>query len=313
MTDRTAAVDASWPTLPPLVDWQDTLSTVHMWTQIVGKIRLALSPRINHWWGITLYTTTRGLTTSPIPSGRRSFAIDFDFMDHVLSITTADGEGRSFALKPMPVAEFFQRTMAALHELQIDVKIFARPVEVVEAIPFGADSRHASYDARAVNRFWLALVQANRVFTEFRARFIGKSSPVHFFWGGFDLAVTRFSGRMAPRHRGGIPNCPDWVMEEAYSHEVSSAGLWPGGGVGEASFYAYAYPTPVGFSEYPVLPEAAYFHPELGEFLLPYEDVRAADDPDRALLSFLQTTYEAAAVCASWDRLALERSATSKG
>jgi hypothetical protein len=307
MTDRTAGVDAVWPTLLPLHTWQDTCTTLHMWAQIVGKIRLELAPRINHWWGATLYTTTRGLTTSPIADGRRSFAIDFDFLDHVLRITTSDGTGRSFSLKPMSVAEFFHKTMGALHELDVDVGIFTRPVEVTEAIPFETDNQHASYDADAVHRFWRALVQVERVLTQFRARFIGKASPVHFFWGAFDLAVTRFSGRTAPKHRGGVPNCADWVMEEAYSHEVSSAGFWPGTGVGEASFYAYAYPVPAGFTAYPVQPEAAYFHEALGEFILPYEAVRTADDPDQTLLSFLQTTYEAAAVLAHWDRRALER------
>jgi hypothetical protein len=278
-----------------------------MWLQVVGKIRLELGPKINHWWGATLYTTTRGLTTSPIPGGRRSFAIDFDFLDHVLRITTSDGTGRSFRLKPMSVAEFFRKIMGALHELDIEVEIFTRPVEVTEAIPFESDTQHASYDADAVQRFWRALVQVERVFTQFRARFIGKVSPVHFFWGAFDLAVTRFSGRTAPKHRGGIPNCADWVMEEAYSHEVSSAGFWPGTGVGEASFYAYAYPVPTGFTAYPVQPKAAYFHEALGEFILPYEAVRMAGDPDQTLLSFLQTTYEAAAVSAHWDRRLLER------
>ena len=307
MTDRTGGADAVWPKLLPLHTWEDTCTTLHMWTQVVGKIRLELAPRINHWWGAALYTTTRGLTTSPIPVGKRSFAIDFDFLDHVLRITNSDGTARSFSLKPMSVAEFFRKTTGALHELDIDVDIFTRPVEVVEAIPFEADNQHASYDAEAVHRFWRALVQVERVLTQFRARFIGKVSPIHFFWGGFDLAVTRFSGRTAPRHRGGIPNCADWVMEEAYSHEVSSAGFWPGTGVGEASFYAYAYPAPPGFAAYPVQPEEAYFHQALGEFILPYEAVRTADDPDKTLLSFLQTTYEAAAVLAHWDRRALER------
>jgi hypothetical protein len=303
----TIGSDDDWPTLRPLQDWQDTCTTVHMWSQIVGKIRLKLGPRINHWWGATLYTTTRGLTTSPIPVGKRSFAIDFDFLNHVLRISTSDGTGHSFTLEPMPVAEFFRKTMGALRALDIEVGIFTRPVEVIEAIPFEADRKHASYDADAAQRFWRALVQVDRVLTQFRARFVGKASPVHFFWGGFDLAATRFSGRTAPKHRGGIPNCADWVMEEAYSHEVSSAGFWPGAGVGEASFYAYAYPAPPGFSDYPVEPGAAYFHQALGEFILPYEAVRTADAPDEALLSFLQTTYDAAAVTAHWDRHALER------
>jgi len=311
MTDHTAGADAVWPKLLPLHTWEDTCTTLHMWTQVVGKIRLELGPRVNHWWGAALYTTTRGLTTSPIAVGTRSFAIDFDFVDHVLRITTSDGTGRSFSLKPMPVAEFYRKTMGALHELYVNVEIFTRPVEVTEAIPFEADNQHASYDADAVHRFWRALLQVERVLTQFRAGFIGKGSPVHFFWGGFDLAVTRFSGRTAPRHRGGVPNCADWVMEEAYSHEVSSAGFWPGAGVGEASFYAYAYPAPPGFAAYPVQPQAAYFHQVLGEFILPYESVRTADDPDKTLLSFLQTTYEAAAVLAHWDRRALERGTSS--
>jgi uncharacterized protein DUF5996 len=311
MTDPTAGADAVWPKLLPLHTWEDTCTTLHMWTQVVGKIRLELGPRVNHWWGAALYTTTRGLTTSPIAVGTRSFAIDFDFVDHVLRITTSDGTGRSFSLKPMPVAEFYRKTLGALHELYVNVEIFTRPVEVTEAIPFEADNQHASYDADAVQRFWRALLQVERVLTQFRAGFIGKGSPVHFFWGGFDLAVTRFSGRTAPRHRGGVPNCADWVMEEAYSHEVSSAGFWPGAGLGEASFYAYAYPAPPGFAAYPVQPQAAYFHQVLGEFILPYESVRTADDPDKTLLSFLQTTYEAAAVLAHWDRRALERGTSS--
>ena len=277
-----------------------------MWSQIVGKVRLASSPWINHSWGAALYVTTRGLGTSPIPYQERTFAIDFDFVAHVLCITTSDGRTRSFALEPMSVAAFFEKTMRALEELDIRVAIFARPVEVDPAIAFPEDAAHASYAAGAVEAFWRALCQVQRVFGDFRARFVGKCSPVHFFWGGFDLAVTRFSGRPAPKHPGGIPNCADWVMQEAYSHEVSSAGFWPGSGLGEAAFYAYAYPAPDGFAQYPVEPSAAYFHATLGEFILPYEAVRTADDPDRALLSFLQTTYEAAAELARWDRGALE-------
>jgi Family of unknown function (DUF5996) len=247
MPDRSAR--AAWPKLPPLAEWQDTFTTLHMWTQIVGKIRLALAPRINHWWGATLHTTTHGLTTTPIPHGARSFAIDFDFVEHALRIQTSQGGGRKFELEPLPVAEFFRKIMILLRELDLEVKIFTRPVEVVEAIRFEADTRHASYDAASVERYFRALAQVERVFQEFRSRFIGKVSPVHFFWGGFDLAVTRFSGRPAPKHRGGVPNCADWVMEEAYSHEVSSAGFWPGAGVGEAAFYAYAYPAPPGFND----------------------------------------------------------------
>lgn len=297
--------------LPPLEEWQDTCTTIHMWSQVIGKIRLELGPSINHSWGTAMYVTTRGLTTSPIPNGGRSFAIDFDFVEHKLCITTSEGAERSFRLEPMAVADFYGKTMSALRELGIEVAIFTRPVEVVEAIRFEEDRQHASYDAEAAHRFWQALVQADRVFKEFRARFIGKVSPVHFFWGAFDLAVTRFSGRTAPKHPGGVPNCADRVMEEAYSHEVSSAGFWPGPGLGEAAFYAYAYPAPDGFKEYPVQPEAAYFHETLGEFILPYEAVRTAADPDQALLSFLETTYEAAAVLANWDRAALERKPAS--
>jgi hypothetical protein len=296
--------------LPPLQSWRDTLTTVHMWSQVLGKIRLARAPLVNHSWGSTLYVTTRGLTTSPIPDGKRTFAIDFDFVGHHLRISTSDGQERSFALIPMSVADFFGKTMGALRALGIEVHIFSRPVEVLEAIRFEDDLRHASYDAQAVHLLWRALVQVERVFARFRARFIGKVSPVHFFWGGFDLAVTRFSGRTAPRHPGGVPNCPNWVMEEAYSHEVSSAGFWPGSGLGgkeEPAFYAYAYPKPEGFEQHPVQPGAAFFHQQLGEFILPYDAMRTADDPDEALLAFLQTTYEAAAVLAEWNRPALER------
>jgi hypothetical protein len=308
--DQSTMSPTLWPALPRLEEWKDTLTTLHMWTQIVGKIRLELAPPVNHSWGVVLQVTTRGLTTSPISQGNRSFAIDFDFVDHMLRITTSDGDARSFALQPMSVAEFFAKTMDALTELNVEVHIYTRPVEVVEAIRFEEDHQHASYDARPAHLFWRAMVQAQRVFTEFRARFIGKVSPVHFFWGGFDLAVTRFSGRTAPKHPGGVPNCADWVMQEAYSHEVSSAGFWPGGGLGgqeEAAFYAYAYPSPAGFSHYPVLPREAYFHAGLGEFVLPYEAVRTAVNPDQALLAFLQSTYEAAAVLADWNRQALER------
>jgi hypothetical protein len=278
-----------------------------MWTQIVGKIRLALAPQSNHWWGATLYVSTRGLTTSPIPYRAGAFAIELDFLSHALHVTSSNGAQRGLALEPMSVAQFQRKLMHELSELDIHVKILGRPVEVAEAIPFASDEQHASYDAEAVQRFWRALVQVERVFTQFRARFLGKVSPVHFFWGAFDLAVTRFSGRSAPKHPGGIPNCADWVMTEAYSHELSSAGFWPGAGVGEACFYAYAYPAPAGFPEYAVEPSAAYFHPTLGEFILPYEAVRGAPDPDATLLAFLQTTYEAAANLAKWDRPALER------
>jgi hypothetical protein len=313
--DASTAPSATWPALPPLDQWRETFTTLHMWTQIVGKVRLARAPHINHWWGSTLYVTTRGLTTSPIFDGPRSFAINFDFVEHALRITTSEGTHRSFALQPMSVADFYDQTMSALRALGIDIHILARPVEVVDAIPFQQDHRHASYEREPVHQFWRALVQAERVFTEFRARFIGKVSPVHFFWGAFDLAVTRFSGRTAPKHAGGAPNCPDWVMQEGYSHEVSSAGFWPGAGLGgkeEAAFYAYAYPQPAGFAEYPVLPRAAHFHTGLGEFILPYEAVRTARNPDETLLAFLQSTYEAAANLAAWERPALERPPLAK-
>lgn len=295
-----------WPELPALAHWQKTLDTVHMWAQIVGKIRLALGPWINHSWGSALYVTSQGLTTSPIPYQGRSFAIDFDFVNHLLAVTTSDGDERRFALRPMTVAAFYLQLMHTLAELGIRVDIFTRPVEVEVATPFESNTKDASYDADAVHRFWRALVQADRVFNAFRARYIGKASPVHLFWGSFDLAATRFSGRTAPTHPGGAPNCADWVMQEAYSHELSSAGFWAGPGLGEAAFYAYAYPTPEGFRGYPVQPAAAYFHEGLGEFVLPYEAVRAADFPDDALMVFLQTTYEAAAETGHWDRAALD-------
>jgi hypothetical protein len=296
-----------WPKLPELPAWQGTCETVHMWTQVVGKIRLALSPWINHSWGSTLYVTTRGLATSPIPYGTDAFEITFDFIDHELRITTSSGDKRTFALKPMTVADFYDKTMQSLRELGIEVTIFTRPTEVVDAIPFEKDEQHASYDADAVHRFWRALVQVDRVFKAFRARFIGKASPVHFFWGAFDLAATRFSGRVAPRHPGGAPNCADWVMEEAYSHALASAGFWPGAGLGEAAFYAYAYPEPHGYRTARCKPEAAYFSETLGEFILPYSAVQAARDPDQVLLDFLQSTYETAADLAAWDRAAVER------
>ena len=297
-----------WPRLP-LDQWQDTYETLHLWSQIVGKIRLSQMPWINHSWHVALYVTASGLTTSLIPYGTRGFEIAFDFADHRLRIATSEGERRSFALKPMSVATFYRKIFHALAELDIEARIWPMPVEILDPIhPFPENEAQAAYDAESVGRYWQALLQIHRVFTNFRARFIGKVSPVHFFWGAFDIAVTRFSGRSAPKHPGGAPNCADWVMEEAYSHEVSSAGFWPGAGLGEAAFYAYAYPEPGGFSEYNVRPEAAYYHKELGEFILPYEAVRTADDPDSVLLEFLQTTYEAAADLAEWDRGgALER------
>jgi len=295
-----------WPALP-LDSWQDTYETLHLWSQIIGKIRLSQMPWINHSWHVPLYVTARGLTTSLIPHGNRGFEIDFDFIDHRLHIAASDGERSSFALEPMPVAEFYRKVMTALDELAIDVQIWQMPVEIPDPIePFSENGTQSAYDAEAVERFWKALLQIHRVFTAFRANFIGKVSPVHFFWGAFDLAVTRFSGRTAPKHPGGAPNCADWVMEEAYSHELSSAGFWPGAGLGEAAFYAYAYPEPDGFAEHAIRPREAYYNRELGEFVLPYEAVRTAEDPDAMLLDFLQSTYEAAAILAGWDRDALE-------
>lgn len=302
----------TWPLLPPFDAWQPTIETVHRWLQIVGKIRLALTPWINHSWHVPLYVTACGLTTSPIHHGSRSFQIDFDFVDHRLCIETADGERRSFALEPMTVAAFYERIMRLLDELDLAVRIWPSPVEIPDPIErFPDDHRHGSYDAAAVGALWRALVHVDRVFTAFRARFIGKVSPVHLFWGAFDLAVTRFSGRTAPTHPGGAPNCADWVMREAYSHEVSSAGFWPGTGLGEPAFYSYAYPEPAGFAARPVQPAAAYYHPELRELVLPYDAVRTAADPDAALTTFLQSSYESAAELAAWDRAALEQAERS--
>jgi hypothetical protein len=298
-TDATA-----WPDLAAS-PWSDTRDTLHMWTQVVGKVRLALTPMMNQWWQVALYVSSRGLTTSLMHAGDRGLEIEFDFVDHVLDLRTTSGDRRQIALEPRTVASFYAATTTALDELGVGVRLFPRPSEVVDAIPFDEDEVHRSYDADAAHRFWLALVQIHRVLVEFRSRFTGKASPVHFFWGGADLCTTRFSGRPAPRHPGGVPNCPDWVQEMAYSHEVSSCGYWPGGADGGA-FYSYAYPQPGGFADWPVEPAAASYDPDLGEFLLPYAAVRTAPDPDAALLSFLQSTYEAAATLANWDRPALE-------
>ena len=293
-----------WPDLT-LSRWEATRDTVHLWTQIVGKIRLGLMPMINHWWQVPLYVSARGLTTSLMPAGDRGLEVEFDFVDHVLHFRTTDGERRNVKLEPRSVANFYAATTTALDELGVRVQLYPRPSEVVEAIPFDEDELHRSYDADAAHRFWLALVQSHRVLVRFRAGFIGKASPVHFFWGGADLCTTRFSGRPAPKHRGGVPNCPDWVQELAYSHEVSSCGYWPGGSE-EGSFYSYAYPQPDGFADRKVEPSAAYYDHTLGEFLLPYAAVRTAPDPDAALMSFFQSTYEAAAELAAWDRNSLE-------
>jgi hypothetical protein len=299
----------TWPSLP-FESWSDTCATLHMWTQVVGKIRLVQSPWVNHSWHVTLYVTSRGLTTSPIPYGDRTFEIEFDFLDHHLGIRASDGRTGAVPLEPQSVAAFYRRLMAEMARLELPVDIRKKPNEVAEAIRFDQDESHRAYDRESANRFWRILVQADRVFKEFRSRFIGKCSPVHLFWGGLDLAVTRFSGRRAPQHPGGIPNLPDWVTREAYSHEVSSCGFWAGGGaVPNAAFYSYAYPEPAGFSEAAVRPEAAFYSTDLREFILPYDVVRQAEDPDRTLLDFLQATYEAAANLAQWDRGSLERSA----
>jgi len=279
-----------------------------MWTQIVGKIRLAQTPWVNHSWHVPLYVTSRGLGTSPIPHGTRTFEIDFDFLDHELLIRTSDGTRRTLPLAPRAVADFYREVMGVLAELDLPVRIHTKPNEVERAIPFPQDREHAAYDSDHARRFWRILVQADRVMKAFRARFVGKCSPVHFFWGSFDLAVTRFSGRPAPRHPGGVPNFPDWIAREAYSHEVSSCGFWPGGGVVPMPvFYAYAYPEPEGFRDARVEPAGAFYSADLREFVLPYDAVRAAEAPDAALTMFLQSTYEAAAERGGWDRSALER------
>lgn len=297
---------AAWPSLS-FEEWKDTCATLHMWTQIVGKIRLAQTPWINHSWHATLYVTPRGLTTSRIPYGTRIFQIDFDFIDHQLLIQTSDGDVRLLELRPRSVADFYREVVATLRELDLEVRIHTKPNEVVDPIPFERDDQHASYAPAYASRFWRILIQADRVFNEFRARFIGKCSPVHFFWGSFDLAVTRFSGRPAPQHPGGVPHLPDAVTQEAYSHEVSSCGFWPGGGqIAYPAFYSYAYPSPDGFADAPVKPEGAFYNSDLGEFLLPYDKVRKAERPDDVLLEFLQSTYEAAATLGRWDRTALE-------
>jgi hypothetical protein len=278
-----------------------------MWTQIVGKIRLRESAPINHGWHSTLYVTSRGLTTSPIPHGARTFQIDFDFIDHVLPVTVSDGSTARVRLEPRTVAAFYRELMDALQGLGLDVQIYAKPNEVPDPIPFARDEVHRAYDADAVNRFWRVLVQSDRVFKRFRSGFIGKCSPVHLFWGALDLAVTRFSGRRAPEHPGGIPNLPDRVTREAYSHEVSSAGFWAGGGaIAYPAYYAYAYPEPAGFAAARVGPPEAFYSQDLHEFILPYDAVRTAPDPDAVLLEFLQSTYAAAADLATWDRAALE-------
>jgi len=291
-----------WPALP-LSEWKDTCATLHMWTQIVGKIRLALSPHVNHWWEVPLYVNARGLTTSPVPYEGGIFEIRFDFIDHKLLIETSDGGTRSLALRPQAVAGFYAEFMAALASLGVHAKIWTMPVEVPDPIAFEQDRAHAAYDPEYANRFFRILVSVDTVFKEFRGRFIGKSSPIHFFWGSFDMAVTRFSGRRAPERPGA-----DAMTREAYSHEVSSAGFWPGGGaITDAAFYAYAAPEPAGFAASAVRPAAAFYSAQMSEFFLMYDEVRAADSPEATLLEFLQSTYEAAAERGNWDRAALEK------
>jgi uncharacterized protein DUF5996 len=309
-----AKADA-WPALP-LDEWRDTYATIHRWTQVAGKIRLAQAPLINHWWQVPFYVSCRGLTTSPIPYGTRTFQIDFDFIDHRLVIQTSDGAIESFPLEPRSVADFYGEMMARLRSLGLEVRIWSKPVEIANPIPFEQDHEHHAYDRDYAHRHFRILVQANRIVTAFRGRFIGKVSPVHFFWGSFDLACTRFSGRLAAPRTGG-PNVADRVTLEAYSHEVSSCGFWPGGdGIETPAFYSYAYPEPSGFPAAPVRPNGAFYSKELGQFILPYDIVRQANAPDETLLEFLQSTYEAAATLARWDRAALERSlaaSSSKG
>jgi hypothetical protein len=294
-----------WPELP-LAAWQDTCSTLHMWTQIVGKVRLALSPKVNHWWEVPLYVNAIGLTTSPIPYADGIFEVQFDFIHHKLLIETNRATAKTLDLAPRSVADFYREFMAALAALGIEVKMWKMPVEIPNPIPFDEDTVHASYDAEYANRFWRVLIGCDEVFKEFRAGFIGKASPSHFFWGSFDLAVTRFSGRRAPVREGVDP-----ITREAYSHEVISAGWWPGGGdIQGAAFYAYAAPEPAGFAQHPVGPTQAFYHPQLKEFLLMYDDVRQSPSPRSALLEFLQSTYDAGANLGKWDRKELERSAS---
>lgn len=301
------AEPSAWPELPS-TEWADTLETLHLWSQIVGKVRTELSPWTNHSWSAPLYVTARGLTTSPIPYDGRTFEIDFDFVDHRLPIRASDGRARELALEPKSVAEFYGEVLEALAGMAIEVSIHPEPNELPDVTPFPQDETHATYDAGHARRLWEALVQSDRVMKAFRAGFIGKASPVHFFWGSFDMAVTRFSGREAPEHPGGFPNMPDEITREAYSHELTSCGFWPGNRENpDPIFYAYAYPTPEGFPEASVRPEAAFWLEELGEFALPYETVRTAPSPDDALLDFFESTHAAAAELAGWDREALER------
>ena len=294
-----------WPALP-YPEWKETCATLHMWTQVVGKVRLVLSPWTNHSWHVTLYVTARGLTTSPIPHHSRMFEIQFDFIDHKLVVQTSDGASRELALGPQSVAEFYRATMSILQALDLPVQINTTPNELADPIPFERDQVHHAYDREYANRFWRVLVQADRVFKLFRSRFCGKCSPVHFFWGSFDPAVTRFSGRVAPPHPGGIPHLPDAITREAYSQEVSSLGFWPGNNaLPQALFYSYAYPEPQGFAQTKVKPDGATYNAQLREFVLPYDLVRQATSPDDVLLEFAESTYDAASILGKWDRAAL--------
>ncbi|WNG93718.1 DUF5996 family protein [Mycobacterium sp. ITM-2016-00318] len=297
--------ESVWPKLP-VAEWIDTRDTLQLMTQVVGKVRLANTPLMSHWWNVVLYVSARGLTTGLIPHDGRAFSMEFDFIDHQLVVLTTSGDRRTVTLQAGPVSDFYGDVMAVLDELGLSTDIWTMPVEIPDAVPLDIDQQHVAYDGDQAHRFWLALVQMNRVFEEFRSRYIGKVSPVHFFWGALDLAVTRFSGRTAPKHPGGAPNCGPHVMWEAYSHEVSSAGYWPGPD-GEGVFYSYAYPEPEGYRDASVSPAQATFDEALGEFVLPYTAVREADDPDAVLLEFLQSTYDVAADLGRWDREALER------
>src|SRR6266568_5927044 len=297
---RSTASHEVWPALP-LAEWKPTYHNLHMWTQIVGKVRLALAPRTNHWWSVPFYVSARGLTTSPIPGRKDVFEIQFDFIDHKLQIDRCDGLRTTLALEPRTVSDFYSEFMSTLRSLDVDVSIYAKPVEVQDPVPFAEDRLYQAYDADAVHRFWRILVSCDSVFKRFRARFLGKSSPVHFFWGSFDMAVTRFSGRRAPERPGA-----DRITREAYSHEVISAGWWPGMGFDGPAFYAYAAPEPAGLAKQKVRPESAFYHPELKEFILMYDAVRRSSAPDEILMEFLQSTYEGAAALAGWDRAALE-------
>jgi hypothetical protein len=294
-----------WPELP-WRDWRPTIDTLHMWVQMVGKVRMALAAPLNHWWHTTLYVSSRGLTTATIPYGHGQFQIDFDFIDHRLRITDSAGRTFEMALEQKSVATFYREFMAGLRGLGIEVRVWSRPVEVADAIPFEADEQHATYDPGHAQACWHGLLQADRVMKAYQSGFVGKASPVQFFWGSFDLATARYSGRPAPRHPGGAPNCPDWVMEEAYSREEVSVGWWPAGGGAGPMFYAYAYPEPAGYRTAAIQPAEATFDPRYGEFLLPYDVVRQADDPDAVALAFFQSIYEVGADLGDWDRATLE-------